>query len=44
VRWDHSLDTVLYNAVKTWFVVKPAHLAAAKRLSAGTGVNISVEG
>jgi len=25
------------NAVMTWFVVKPAHLAAAKRLFAGTG-------
>ena len=32
------------NPVKTWFVVKPAHLATAKKLFAGTGVNISVEG
>jgi len=32
------------NAVKTWCVVKPAHLESAKKLFAGTGVNISVEG
>ena len=32
------------NVVKIWFVVKHAHLAAAKRLFTGTEVNISAEG
>jgi len=32
-----------YNA-NAWFVVKPAHLKSAKKLFAGTGVNISVKG
>jgi len=32
------------NGVKTWLAVKPAHLESAKKLFAGTRVNISVEG
>jgi len=32
------------NAVKTCCPVKPAHLEPVKKLFAGTGVNISVEG